>query len=212
MRHAWTLLLTFFVIVALALGGGAYFSAVRTEKVTAELSHKFDTLNQKIVSSQPVAASAGDWKTYDDKTFGIHFQYPASWTLGSGGQKDHLLTVIFNGPGRCTTDCDMPPAMQLDIYHSITDLDNPLLYGTSKKLDVKNLQDYLTKYSKLADPVYMNVTKVQIGGLSGYQADLGPNQFTGGQTFFAQMKNGNILKFWLWEPKDSPHILSSFTF
>lgn len=211
---AWSLIAL--LAGSLAFGIWMYFSQISDiydSTVAGSISHKKTTTTKPTTTTKTTTTDAtADWKTYTNDTYGFSFKYPKDWTADKGvNAQNELLSVglILTTDKDKLTDTDNPGLAQVHIFSKIKDLDTQNQNPTS-------IKDYLDKYAKLADPVYIGVTAKTIGGLSGYEAKMGPNQFGGGSVYFVTLNDGKILELRTFNTgittDQIKNILSTFTF
>jgi hypothetical protein len=126
--------------------------------------------------------STANWKTYTNDQYGFEFKYPASWNINKASLTNAVYALGLDSEPLNHNDNDLPYGLTIKIYSDISKLDD-------QKLGVKNLGEFLTKYSNLSDPRFVNVKNINLAGQSAYQADAGPNVFGGGFYYYFVHKN-----------------------
>lgn len=212
------------VIVSIALSGMAYFTSYRTEKALDTVNNRLAAIDAKLtpvtpeapVTSPPKNSDALDvstWNTYENKPLGFRFKYPKAWdmkALTNEVDQKAMLALAFGTP--TCQDCDQPPAMQVRVWSSVYNFDT-----NSLNLKAKDLADLVAKYAANSEPVYQDVKPIKVGGLSGYQADAGPDVFGGGRFILLPTVSGRLIELWFFEPdadgsRFSTSILPTFEF
>jgi hypothetical protein len=153
-----------------------------------------------------------DWQTYRNEEFGFEFRYPEDWELFTnvhGSTADLLISIDSIGVSH--VDNDLPYNFEIEVYKDISGIDYYYADGQYHKYGLKNLNEYLEKFSSGEDPRLTNILNFTIGGNSGFKADAGPNVFGGGKFYYVE--NSSVIYEFRdhWEDK-SLQILSTFKF
>lgn len=134
----------------------------------------------ELVESEETDETA-NWQTYRNEEFDVEFKYPNDWYLVT----DLFANVLWLRLDPPTVspanhmDTDLPYLLNIKVYRTISELD-------WKKLGVRDLEDFVTKYSQLSDPYIQNPEKIKIGEEFGYKALAGPNVFGGGIFYYLE--------------------------
>jgi uncharacterized protein YxeA len=198
MKTFLTILITLVVAGGVAGAGVFYYDKSKCDDAKDKLRAEVKSAESSCATSESAtSASNSDCAvySYSNSTYGISFDYPKNWLVEGREDKaaqsgdPYLSFMVSDTPTLQQTD--MPPAIAIYFYNSISDLDD-------QNMGVSDLKDYLDKYSDSSSSAYYkNVTTATVAGKSGYSADeAGNGMFEDGKYYFREFTGGKILKIW----------------
>jgi hypothetical protein len=197
MKTFLTILITLIVAGGAAGAGMYYYDKSKCDDAKKKLSAEVKSAESSCPSSEATSSSASSEGctvySYSNTTYGISFDYPKNWLIEGRENKapqGALLSFMLNDTP-VLQDTDMPPAIAIYLYDSISKLDEEGLGAT-------DLKDYLDKSSGgSASASYKNVVSATVAEKSGYSADdAGNGMFEDSKYYFVEVSGGKILKIW----------------